>query len=715
MEVTAMQETAISWTNVTWNPTSGCSKISDGCKHCYAETIALKFGHSAKPWTVPNEEENVLMKPHKLLEPYKLKEPTRIFTNSMSDLFHRAIPDWYRAVVFCVMLDLQQHTFQVLTKRAEGTVDWHEKFQQAVNSDEFKAFRQQVKDKRVRAALEKSYPSAWGANIWMGTSVEDARVTHRIETLRKSQAQVRFISAEPLIGAWGQVNLDGIHWVIVGGESGQHMTEGNPRWMQMEWAREIKNQCVDQQVAFFYKQDSGHRTELRTYLVEPDGSKWVWQQYPGDLRPPYIVDSLDPATATGEPLAIAHKWEQLAYGYLANQPLWPWWSDSAAITAAYWYEVKADVILQPDHFFAPEGDHDDLIDALYTIRDPYEWFTIGDRAVRKSDGLEFEVTEIEGDLISGQRWYAVELPSRAAKGSDMAFNFKKSARVEGFERIHRKHFRRPDGEWGAPIPEEPPQPKLTGLTVVHSNPTFRARMITLMSPTPEEREEFGILNEGQYVRHKVSLRIGQIEQVGGGSYRIAIEGESRLFGWAHENVEPCEQPTHDNMSTTITHVTEKIMSETVPTQVNQATDASPQTRIVDFRDVKEHWDVKIAKWDSDQFVYIGRVNPTYNLPESPWHNPFKLEKDTPENRAKGVEQYRQYITERLAKEPELLQKLHELKGKTLACWCSPKICHGDVLIEFLTGQPKQERKEPEAPAQLSMFDTPSKHNPSIHY
>jgi protein gp37 len=290
-----MNESKISWTKLTWNPVSGCSIVSDGCKFCYAATLSKRYGWTTKPWTIQNEAENVLMKPHKLKEPYLIKEPSRVFVNSMSDLFHRQIPDWYRAAVFSVMLDLPQHTFQVLTKRADATVDWHKRFNEATASQAYFDFMQTVKDKRVKAALERGrshFISPWGKNIWMGTSVEDNRVLHRIDALRQCKAQVRFISAEPLIGAWGNdVDLTDIHWVIVGGESGDHMTEGNERWMKQEWAREIRDLCVTQNVAYFYKQDSGIRTEMRTYLVEEDGSKWKWEQYPGELTPATNMDT----------------------------------------------------------------------------------------------------------------------------------------------------------------------------------------------------------------------------------------------------------------------------------------------------------------------------------------------------------------------------------------------------------------------------------------
>lgn len=352
-----MQKSSIRWTTVTWNAIHGCSKVTDGCKHCYAMTLSLKNGWTKKDWTVPNEADNVLMKPHKLHEPFLLKQPSRVFVNSMSDMFHRSIPDWYRAVMWAVMLATPQHTYQVLTKRAQDLPSWDERFQQAQRTQEYQDFAQKAHAK-VKQAMSTYYPTAWADHIWQGVSVEDARVLHRIKSLQDCGAKVRFISAEPLLGAWGDsVDLSGIHWVIVGGESGSHMgrledKDKNPRWMRQEWAREIKNHCVAQQVAYFYKQDSGHVTELRPYLIEEDGFKWVWEQYPNELTPPRIyaysmdvVFDVDETAITPEQARkLAIRAEQLAYkakqSYLA---------DNYAVASAYWYS-KA---VQPVTHYAP--------------------------------------------------------------------------------------------------------------------------------------------------------------------------------------------------------------------------------------------------------------------------------------------------------------------------------------------------------------------------
>ena len=247
-----MNQTKISWANVTWNPVHGCSRVSAGCDNCYAETLSIKRGWTKLPWTGENAEANVQLKPHKLNEPYKLKEPSRIFVNSMSDLFHPQIPDNYIAQVFQVMDDLPQHIFQILTKRPR------------------------------RAAR---FECTWTPNIWQGTSVESKKVLYRIDQLRECQAQTRFLSIEPLLEPLGKINLKGIHWVIVGGESGPGY-----RPMPHQWAREIRDQCVDQDIAFFFKQSAAPRTEIGTDLIEEDSSKTTWQQFPDTYTPAQPVD-----------------------------------------------------------------------------------------------------------------------------------------------------------------------------------------------------------------------------------------------------------------------------------------------------------------------------------------------------------------------------------------------------------------------------------------
>ena len=242
-----MQRTLISWANVTWNPIHGCSKVSPGCDRCYAETLSLRRGWTKHPWIGEHVTENVMTKPHKLGEPYKYKEPSRVFVNSMSDLFHKQIPDDYISQVFTVMNELPQHIFQILTKRPRRAAKW---------------------------------TGPWSDNIWQGTSVEDRKRLFRIDQLRECQAKTRFLSLEPLLEDLGELDLTGIHWVIVGGESGKGY-----RPMSHAWARDIRDQCVEKGVAFFFKQSAAFRTETGTDLEETDGTKTTWNQFPDTFVP----------------------------------------------------------------------------------------------------------------------------------------------------------------------------------------------------------------------------------------------------------------------------------------------------------------------------------------------------------------------------------------------------------------------------------------------
>jgi len=241
--------TIISWTDETWNPITGCSKISDGCRNCYAERISLKFKRSLYPWTANHAGENVICHPERLDFPWRLKKPSRIFTNSMSDMFHANVPDEFLHRVFDAMEATPQHVFQCLTKRPERAATWPH----------------------------------WPANVWMGTSIEDQRVAHRVAALRECGAATKFISAEPLIGSL-DIDLAGIDWIIVGGESGPGY-----RPMEMEWARRLRDIAVGAGSAYFFKQDAAFRTEVRPWLVEEDGTAWEWHQYPGSLLPPVQV------------------------------------------------------------------------------------------------------------------------------------------------------------------------------------------------------------------------------------------------------------------------------------------------------------------------------------------------------------------------------------------------------------------------------------------
>jgi protein gp37 len=212
---------AIEWTEMTWNPVTGCVKISQGCKHCYAERMAKRLNAMGAPRYIdgfqPTLHDDLIDAPR------TWKKPRVIFVNSMSDLFQEAVPDDFIRRVFDTMRDCPQHTFQILTKRSD----------------------------RVRQ-LGASLP--WPSNVWMGVSVEDGRVIERVADLAAIPAQVRFLSCEPLIGPLDNLVLDRIDWVIVGGESGP-----SARPMKQEWVESIHRQCVRKGVAFFFKQWGGVR------------------------------------------------------------------------------------------------------------------------------------------------------------------------------------------------------------------------------------------------------------------------------------------------------------------------------------------------------------------------------------------------------------------------------------------------------------------------
>ncbi len=214
----------IEWTEMTWNPVTGCSKVSAGCKNCYAEKMAMRL----KAMGVERYRNgfSVTLQPDLLDVPFHWKEPRIVFVNSMSDLFHEKIPLTYIQQVFKTMEQCPQHTFQVLTKRS----------------------------KRLRE-IAGNLP--WPKNVWMGVSVEDDRVVHRVSDLRKIPAAVRFLSCEPLIGPLDNLSLEGIHWVIVGGESGP-----GARPMEKQWVKSIFRQCRDAKVPFFFKQWGGIRKDL---------------------------------------------------------------------------------------------------------------------------------------------------------------------------------------------------------------------------------------------------------------------------------------------------------------------------------------------------------------------------------------------------------------------------------------------------------------------
>lgn len=211
-----MTTTKIEWTEATWNPAVGCTKMTAGCKNCYAETMARRL--QAMGANGYENGFNFTILPDRLLQPFAVKKPTKFFVNSMSDLFHEKMSFEYLDKIFEVILNTPQHYYQILTKR----------------------------EKKMKKYFEKrQVPS----NVWLGVTVENENVKTRIETLKSVDAVIRFLSIEPLIGDVGVLDLSGIHWVIVGGESGP-----NARPMNPDWPKNIQKQCKKQKVAFFFKQ-----------------------------------------------------------------------------------------------------------------------------------------------------------------------------------------------------------------------------------------------------------------------------------------------------------------------------------------------------------------------------------------------------------------------------------------------------------------------------
>jgi protein gp37 len=243
------QPSSIEWTDATWNPVTGCTKVSPGCKHCYAETFAERWrGIPGHPY---EQGFDLKLWPERLNAPLRWKAPRMIFVNSMSDLFHADVPDEFIERVFRVMAEASRHTFQVLTKRAERLADWHGRRREFW----------------------------WIPNVWLGASVEDRKYgVPRIPHIRRLRAAVRFLSVEPLLENLGQIDLCGINWVIVGGESGH-----GARPMQPEWATSVRDQCLAAGIPFFFKQWGGV-FKKRTGRVL-DGQTW-------DAMPPTGASSL---------------------------------------------------------------------------------------------------------------------------------------------------------------------------------------------------------------------------------------------------------------------------------------------------------------------------------------------------------------------------------------------------------------------------------------
>jgi protein gp37 len=239
------ENSAIEWTDTTWNPVTGCTKISAGCDNCYAARFSERFravpGH---PFETGFE---LTLRPERLMQPFAWRRPRMIFVNSMSDLFHKDIPGEYIAAVFDTMEKADWHTYQVLTKRS--------------------SLLQKFINDRYKYTLAPEH-------VWFGVSVENEQATSRIMHLQKACVSVRFLSIEPLIAPVGALSLGNIHWVIVGGESGPRA-----RPMKSEWAIDIRNQCVAAHVPFFFKQWGGRTPKAGGRVLDGE----VWSQFPKRL------------------------------------------------------------------------------------------------------------------------------------------------------------------------------------------------------------------------------------------------------------------------------------------------------------------------------------------------------------------------------------------------------------------------------------------------
>jgi protein gp37 len=237
------QGSSIEWTEATWNPVTGCTKISPGCKHCYAERMAERLQAMGQP----NYKNgfDLALQPQMLELPLRWRTPQTIFVNSMSDLFHDDVPVAYIQRVFDVMRRAHWHRFQVLTKRASRLAELDPEIE-------------------------------WASNIWMGVSVESAKYVGRIDDLRRTHAQVRFLSLEPLLGPLPDLDLRGIHWAIVGGESGP-----KARPMDAAWAIDLRDQCRRARVPFFFKQWGGKNKKRAGRLLEGR----TWDEMPKTREP----------------------------------------------------------------------------------------------------------------------------------------------------------------------------------------------------------------------------------------------------------------------------------------------------------------------------------------------------------------------------------------------------------------------------------------------
>jgi protein gp37 len=235
------ENSAIEWTDATWNPITGCTKISAGCDNCYAARFSERFrGVPGHPF---ERGFDLTLRPERLLQPLAWKRPRMIFVNSMSDLFHKAIPRAYIEAVFDTMEKAHWHVYQVLTKRSS----------------------------LLQKFINHRYTEHAPAHMWFGVSIENEQATSRIAHLQKARVAVRFLSVEPLVAPVGKLCLDSIHWVIVGGESGP-----GARPMNAEWAIDIRDQCLKEGVPFFFKQWGGRSPKAKGRLLE--GKEW--SQFP---------------------------------------------------------------------------------------------------------------------------------------------------------------------------------------------------------------------------------------------------------------------------------------------------------------------------------------------------------------------------------------------------------------------------------------------------
>lgn len=249
----------IEWTDATWNPVTGCTEVSPGCDHCYAKTFAERFrGVAGHPY---EQGFDLKLWPGRVTLPLRWKKPRKIFVNSMSDLFHKDVPDEFIHDVFRTMHMADWHTYQVLTKRP-----------------------------RRMAQFFLTYAGTLPSHIWMGTSIENDTYTWRADYLRRVKAEVRFISAEPLLSGLPSLKLDGIHWLIVGGESGHG---ARPCWPS--WVYDLRDRCQDANVAFFFKQWGAYEP------YEEDAQPPFWNDQHGRCIDGHWLDILNPETSEVNP------------------------------------------------------------------------------------------------------------------------------------------------------------------------------------------------------------------------------------------------------------------------------------------------------------------------------------------------------------------------------------------------------------------------------